>query len=113
MALQAAGALAQISKACESLATALAEVRQYRKAIEQETAPLDYARFCEEVRYDDPRLADALCAARPARFALGVLTLCVPDGTNYALLSIHKQILTERLTNRYEVPFSIKIRQQE
>jgi len=113
MVLQAAGVLQQLTRACEMLATALDEVKRYRRAMAAETAPLDWSRFVEEVRQKDLTLAEALDVARPARFALGELSLCVQEGRAFALCSLKREVLTEMLQNRYDCPWKVRVRQQE
>lgn len=113
MALRAAEVLRELSHGAEMLGTALQEVKRYRKALAEETAPLDWSRFVEEVRADDPVLAAALDGARPARFALGDVSLCVQNGRDFVMCNLKQDILTERLQNRYGCAFKVSIRQQD
>ena len=113
MAAKASDMLEQLAKAAEMLSVSLLEVKRYRRAIAAETAPLDWSRFVEEVRQKDTTLAEALDVARPARFALGELSLCVQEGRAFALCSLKKEVLTEMLQNRYECEWKVRVRQQE
>jgi len=113
MAAKASDMLEQLAKAAEMLSVSLLEVKRYRRAIAAETAPLDWSRFVEEVRQKDTTLAEALDVARPARFALGELSLCVQEGRAFALCSLKKEVLTEMLQNRYDCPWKVRVRQQE
>lgn len=112
VAMRAAEMFREMAKAAELLGVSLDEVKRYRKALADETAPLDWSRFVEEVRQEDSALAAALDGARPARFALGDVSLCVEKGIDYAMLSIKRETLTERLQNRYGCSFKVRIRQQ-
>lgn len=112
IALRAAEVLRELAHGAEMLGTALIEVRRYRKALAEETAPLDWTRFVEELRIEDPALASALDGARPARFALGDLSLCCENGTDYVMCSLKSEQLQKKLAERYGCEFKLKIRQQ-